>query len=212
MMTPKIDSWTVVLSGQWNVKIFTPEWLAQHVFLATDVALELNLGPVIQGIRLTNGNMVIYPASDRLIFGVRTIDDLALRRVENGAIAILNLLPHTPLAGVGINFGFVESQPDDDALALFGLNDIGRLSDAGCEIERTELARKMRIGDRVLNLKNSLQDGSMEIDFNFHKDTKTSEEAVAVIREQVLLRRDEAVRLLSDAYHITYESPGVQNV
>lgn len=31
-MKPKLETWTIVVAGGWNVRIFSPEWVGKQLF------------------------------------------------------------------------------------------------------------------------------------------------------------------------------------
>ncbi len=128
-MRPNADTWTVVLVGQWNPSVFNPEWVARHFNDNRPVEAQLAAGPGMLGIagwRVVVGDLLMVPSRDRLTLGTRVTTDDALRRVETTARRVLDLLPHTPLVAVGINFGFVETTPGEETRALATAPDLRR--------------------------------------------------------------------------------------
>ena len=135
-MRPNLDTWNVVLSGEWNVRIFKPQWTVANLFNGeqTDVSFILTAG--IQHLRYRSPSVTLLPKDDRLIIGPRHATKASMGAAVNVAKNVLKLLPHTPLSACGVNFGFESEELPDSLGGTFDLADHGVLVEAGCQVDR----------------------------------------------------------------------------
>jgi hypothetical protein len=110
-MIPNLDTWTIVLVGGWNPKIFRPEWVGKEVFDRKNIALEVPLSPGSSVLRYNSpeDSLVLIPSDDRLVIGIRKAEEPVLNKAAAIAKKVLDLLPYTPIGAIGVNFGFVEA-------------------------------------------------------------------------------------------------------
>lgn len=208
IMEANLDKWTIVVVGQWNPRIFAPPWVAKNLFPSADlgdVQMEVLLLPVDYHARLSVGSVVLIPTNEKVIVGVRSAADEALAAAEDVALRVLDLLPHTPVTGVGVNFGYVEDDPSPRLLGLLGLPDLGELSNYGAQISRTEITRRLQIDTHALNLTLALEDGRVELGLNFHHDTPDTVSAANALRGQVRKLRMLGYNVLQEVYGLTAE-------
>ncbi len=202
-MQPIFDQWTVVLVGSWNVRIFSPLWVGQHLFDSKEVEMEVGIGAGVHPMRYRKGDALIIPRDDRIIFGTRSDRDEALSLLESLSSKTLDLLPHTPISAVGINFGFVEEGPESDLLELFNVPDSTRLASWATDIRRKELTRQLETKEGIMNLKQVLHDGKVEFHLNFHEDADSPIKAKESLEGKVLRRRDFAIEFVKEVYNLT---------
>ncbi|HEX6965881.1 MAG TPA: hypothetical protein VF166_08770 [Gemmatimonadaceae bacterium] len=189
-----------MLAGAWNTRLFTPQWLAEHVFQQRELQVEF---PDRAGLpyRYIAENVRITPSANQVVLSPLVLTDGALQEAERQAVRILRTLVHTPVSAFGTNFGFAEEAPTADALRLFSLGDSAELATAGYTIESTDIRRRLIYGDGDLNFTLSLVEGQVRTDFNFHQPVASSAEAARLLDGTVLRNRDRAVALLQDAYN-----------
>lgn len=201
-MRANLDNWTLVLTGQWNVRIFRPEWVIENLLEGGQVNVEAFLTPGIAQIRLVSEEVVLVPKDDRIIIGVKAPGDNHLAKIEEIAIKMLSLLAHTPVNAFGVNFSFIEDDPPQSLLDLFQTKDSGPLVKFGGRINLTELKHSLRFegDDGILNLKQSVKDGRVTIDFNFHYQAKSAEDASKRLKGIVLRCKQRAYALLEQVH------------
>ena len=204
-MQPIFDQWTVVLVGSWNVRIFSPLWVGQHLFDSKEVEMEVGIGAGAHPMRYRKSAALIIPRDDRIIFGTTSYRDEALSLLESLSSTTLDLLPHTPISAVGINFGFVEEDPEPDLLKLFDVPDSARLASWATDIHRKELTRQLETKEGIMNLKQVLHDGKVEFHLNFHEDVDSPSKAKESLEGKILRRRDFAIEFLKEVYDLTLE-------
>ena len=203
-MTPQIESWTIVLPGAWNPLIFQPSWIIGRLTQAQEIGVDVAFGETLRSARFRFDGVHLRPDQRRLILGVDAPSEASLARVEAIAIRTLRELPHTPIRGAGINFGFLEREPSQRLMELFRFTDTDPLADAGFIVRESSLKRSLRFDDdRQLNLVLELRsDNALNVNVNFHADASSSAEAIPHLEGQVVELRDKALGLLGDVYDL----------
>ncbi|MES4785359.1 MAG: hypothetical protein C4294_05530 [Nitrospiraceae bacterium] len=195
-MIPNLTDWTVVTVGQWNPHIFSPEWMSRHLHMENLEAM-LSVGLVGVGLRYQTPNLILIPGEDRLI-----IEDGTLRQMEEAFRSALQLLSHTPVRALGINFGFIENDPPAEIVQTFDLADRGALSDAGYNVRSVEIVREIDIAPATLKLKMVFADDKVRFHFNFTHQITSAEEAATLLDGRVLNYRDRAVDILTRVFQL----------
>lgn len=202
-MKSVLQNWTLVLAGGWNVAIFQPPWVARNVFQQEEIMVEVAMDMVPPGLVLLSNHVSLLARSDRLVFGCKSTAPEALTALETAGLRVLELLPHTPVKALGINFGFHEENPGDDLVQLFTTSDLARISDFGCVVVKTAISRRLRVEDRILNISHALEDnGEASISFNFHFDVPTADAAREKLANAVVPCRDLTYRFLRQIHGI----------
>lgn len=198
------DSWNIVLAGNWNVSIFSPNWLSKNLFHSDSITLEFPLVPGLPP-RFTAEGVILLPSPERVIFAPRTLTDEFLTKTEEMACELLNLLQHTPISAVGVNFGFLEKDPTPELLDHFIDKDAALLADAGFEILEHTFTRKLLYQGQQINLSTKIESNEIKVDLNFHTDVQSAEQARNSLKAVVLKHRSTAFQLLQDVYNLTLE-------
>src|SRR6266849_110770 len=85
-MKPNFEGWTIAVAGLWNVRIFTPGWVAKNAFDTNVIQTEVRFGApapsVIEPVSLSyrSGSLILIPAYDRLIIGMTSVADGVLQQ------------------------------------------------------------------------------------------------------------------------------------
>jgi hypothetical protein len=205
-MKPILTNWTIVLVGNWNSRIFTPNWVGQQLFEGGKIQLEVPI-QAMSFLRYNTKDLLLIPQDDRLIIGVKTTKDEIFQGAENIARKVLGLLPHTPIRSFGINFGFLEEDPSSELLSLFKLYDNDKLSDGGFDLVETEIKRTLPLEMGVLNLTFTFgkEKGDVKIHLNFHHKTETASIAQEKLDNRSIWCRNFALGFLHDIYQLTME-------
>lgn len=205
-MVPNLSEWTVVMVGQWNPAIFSPDWVAHNLLHIENVEAQLAVGPLVTNVRYQTETLLVIPQQDRLIVGGRNAEEATLLEMERCSKAALELLGHTPIRALGINFGFIESDPPTEMLRTFDLADAGALSDAGYQVRATDITRSIDIGSTILKLKMSFSnEGTVRFHFNFTSQVATSQQAAELLQGRVLDYRNKALDILSAVFNLQGE-------
>ncbi|MDR4483785.1 hypothetical protein ACTRXD_10340 [Nitrospira sp. T9] len=215
-MVPELSEWTIVLVGQWNPHIFSAKWIAEELFSSPGISIEaeMMIAPTISTPRYSYDDLIISPSIHRLIVGVKKADEETLTKAESLAVKVLELLRHTPIRGLGINFAFSEKDLSPEILRIFNLPDTPASLAAGIEkYTDTEIIRKVSHLDRELNIKIGLSDNSakFKIHYNFHKTGKSADNTKENLQNSVVKFYNESLRLSSKVYQLslsTEESDG----
>ncbi len=203
-MTPKENSWTIVIAGNWNRMIFSPNWVGKKIFNAKEVEVR---------VPLQIANPIVYKFEDitlsineaRVTIGMLVLSDDCLTHGENIACMILQQLYHTPVSGIGVNFGFREDKPTkalNDALSHTDDLHISSVWD----IKRQELVRSLIKDSQILNMSIGSDNSGVEISANFHSEVKSANEAEEAIKDKTLEMKSEFVKLIEQVYKLKLES------
>lgn len=205
-MVPNLSDWTVVMVGKWNPAIFSPDWVAHNLLHVENVEAQLAVGPLASNVRYQTEALLVIPQQDRLVIGARNTEEATLLEVERCSKTALELLGHTPIRALGVNFGFIESEPPVDILKTFDLADAGALSDAGYQVRATDIIRSIYIDSTILKLRISLSDeGAVHFHFNFTSQVATSQQAAELLQGRVLDFRNKALDILSAVFNLQGE-------
>lgn len=185
--------------GAWNPRIFTADWLSNNVFRVANVGVEVPTNPGFP-YRFTANNVQIVPSASRVVFTPSLFDDATLNEMERQAIALLEALPHTPLAGVGTNFGFIEPEPNPDLLHHFDLSDTGEIAVAGYAVTATVINRTLSWDGGSMNFTLSLQNNRVLADFNLHRAVANCTQAAASLLGSIVQDANRARTFLQQAY------------
>lgn len=125
--------------------------------------------------------------------------------MERCSKTALEMLLHTPVRALGINFGFTESDPPTEMLKTFDLADAGALADAAYEVRSTEIMREIAIGSTILKLKMGLSDGTVRFHFNFTNQVAGAQQAADLLQGKVIEYRDKALGMLTTVFNLQEE-------
>lgn len=205
-MEPVLQQWNVVIAGAWNVAIFSPPWVGQRykkLFGTKQVLIELRLTSEGTQIRFSDDHLILLPAPNLLTIGFKDLLESTVSDAEKMARHVLQELPHTPITGFGINFGFLEKAPSKEILALFRRENGGWWSNY--QIETTTFARAIRVEDAVLNATLTLEDETQElnVNLNFHHAMTDCGKAAELLRNRMRRCKTLAATFLSEAYGLT---------
>lgn len=165
-MIPLKEKCNIIIAGAWNRRLFSPEWVGRWIFDGKPIDVEIPLmlgGPF----KFIHDGLELYPDSDRLIIIPKNLEDSSLSAAEKVSIKILDLLPHTPIAALGLNFAFLEESLND-RLKIFSLLDDPLLAGNSLEIIETQIRRLLKFESKICNLSIVRKPESIIIDFNFH--------------------------------------------
>jgi hypothetical protein len=200
-MTPKPETWNIVLAGLWNRAIFSPEWVSRLLFHEPEVETLISVMPVFP-IVYRNRQVAMEVAFSRLVFKPREMNDACIVAAEAMAHIVLNTLRDTPLLGVGINYAFIELNPRRDIVEMFELADDPSFSDDNWRIKGRRIVRTLERGMDTLNLALGFDGQELTIEFNFHTETTDNEASREAVHNRAIRLRNDALRLLDQTYHL----------
>lgn len=201
-MKIKEESWNIVIAGKWNRYILTPDWVGKNIFEQQDLKVEFSMNMSLPP-RFAASDVRFYPANEAVIFAPVLLDDATLSKAELMAAKLIQELKHTPITAFGINFGFIDAEPDAALCALFDTTDKDRLGGVGCEIKTSVITRMISFENRVVNLAIANDEaGNITFDFNFHYDVNGASGAEKLTGNEFKENKARAYRILKDAYNI----------
>jgi len=208
-MKIKLDSWTIVIVGLWNTYIFSPDWLAKSLLGREEIAIEFLIATGKPQVRFSTDQLIFAAVEDKIVIAPKDSKDQTLSEVERVAKRLIELLPHTPVSGIGINMGFTVDELPPAVLRSFALEDTHKLSAEGITIENTDIVRRLRTEDELVNLRiASGATSSPELHFNFHRDilaNASTSDKLLPLTSRILRCRDFAYGLLDRVYDLRLE-------
>jgi len=182
-MRELVQACSIVVIGGWNTKILTPPWLGNYIFNKDQLDMYFPMTPG-HPIKITDNNTFSLDVSDSKIkLNPIEINDTSLEQLSFSMRQILSQLPHTPVDAIGINFGF-EIEKDEYKSDIFdSIKDFSKkcVKDVDREIEVVaQIVNNLndQYQNRILTITISHNyDTKDRIDFNFHKNTRGTEEA-----------------------------------
>lgn len=202
-MRAEAEGFSVVVVGAWNTAIFSPDWIKNHLTRAPHIGIEFAVNAPTLPLRLAFDDIFLLVSPDRLAITPQQVRDDLLAKTQEVATLILDALPHTPVAALGINFRFREPQPAGRLLETFVLTDRGHLADAGAVVRATSIRRGLSVNDDFVNLTLELKPGGeVTAEFNFHHEVDKASSAKERLASGVLRRRDMAIELLRATYQV----------
>jgi len=203
-MKIKDEGCTVVIIGNWNTYILSPQWVAKNIFetdkIQVEFALNLGLPP-----RYSTAELRLVPTDSRITLFALSYSDTVFADMVNITKKLADKLPYTPVTGFGINFSFTESSDKANLNRLFDFPDTKALSDFGCVIKDNSIRRGLIVDNKVLNLKIGQDGDKISFDLNFHYEVKSASEIGEKIDGAVVANKNIALSLLKSVYDLDYE-------
>lgn len=203
-MTPKKDTWTIVIAGFWNRLIFSPTWVGKEIFDTKSVQCLVPLMPAAPLI-FQHDDIALAVTESRLTITLKELSKQCLDKAEKTALKILSMLPHTPVSAVGINFGFIEKEPAAEILDIFRCRDNGLIAALGYTISETSIKRQLLFKGTLLNLTLSYDRTCFQLDANFHHDIQNTEQAREAIMGKVEFLCQSVTTIMKDVYELQNE-------
>ncbi|MCC6242131.1 MAG: hypothetical protein IT353_04790 [Gemmatimonadaceae bacterium] len=201
MIEPVSQGHSIAMVGAWNPRIFGVPWVAAN--LANSPNIEIAVVPSDPAIpmRLRFDGVYLHAGFDRVLLTPVQLNDPSLQRMQEVAQKVLELLPHTPITGIGINVQYVEATPRSVLLAAFAHGDNDALGDAGARIVSTTIRRSLVHNDRNFNLiLDQKPNGSVTLELNFHRDVSSPAVARDHLAVGFLNYRDAAIDFIGAVY------------
>ena len=203
MIKPVITEWTIVILGRWNTAIFNPKWLGENIFDDKKLTIEVAMDAGFP-MQITGDKVLLIPREDRLILAPTEISDVCLRKVEEISVKLLQLLSHTPVARIGLNFGY-ETELDQNFINLhFPDPDAASCVTKNVTTKKRFCNRSCDYEDEALNMNFTIDD-KLRIKFNYDSETTDTESAIGKIGNKFLPHRDLTLKLLDELYDLHEE-------
>lgn len=157
----------VVLNGLWNRAVLQPEWVGNYIFPKEAVKAEYPIHPDMSP-RYTSKGIRIYIQRDQLLISSTKEVAPNFELIQETVTKVFELLPHTPVRSLGINFLYVGVMTDSiRSLSNFG--DSAVISKAELIPENWKVLREFKMQDCKLNLEiASISEEQFSASFNYH--------------------------------------------
>lgn len=184
------DKLTIVLAGNFNPTILTPQWVARNALgYDADRQFQVEMMAPVAGIgatpRFSFDGISYAPNFQSVMFFLAGLDAGQRQRVVDAASRILRTLPHTPVSGVGFNFGFLVRNPEGQLLDLLqtSLPMMESFGEEAAVVSRLWANTVLWKGSLV-SFQCQLDGGQVHIDANFHYGVNSAEEAGRVLARE----------------------------
>ena len=199
-MVPKEDGWSIVINGHWNRMIFTPKWVGENIFNSPEVELLVSMVPTNPAI-YRNEDVVLAVAEEKVSINLRKLNVVCMEDAEAKATRILNILSHTPVSAIGVNFAFIEESPSDPLLKIFGNPHDAEIARVfGADISKRTLTRAVKLDGVVFNLALMFDGSVVEFNANYHHSVESAAAAVRSIEKKTGSMHDSLLRLVDEVY------------
>lgn len=180
------DRTTVVLVGAFNPAILQPNWVAVHGLgfspehqFQVDMLSAIGSGSpsryTFEGISYSAGfrNFTLH-------LGDSSKEDCV--KAVMATSKILQQLPHTPVYGLGINFGFLVSQPSEQLLGLLTEHDalLGSFEPMP-DVVTKRWGNTLKWNDSLVSVDCELAGGQVTVTFNFHYEAASASAAQSIL-------------------------------
>lgn len=181
------DKLSIVLVGSFNPAILTPQWIARNA-LGYEVGQQFQvqmLAPVI-GFgampQYTFDGITYIPNFQNITFQLANLDNAGRERVASTIATILEQLPHTPIAGIGFNFGFSLPNPNDSVLSLLNAsNELAEAFPNGATTVNRNWGNTLTWEESIVSVQAQLDNEVVLIDVNIHHNVTTANDARQII-------------------------------
>lgn len=194
---------TVVIAGAFNPAIFDVGWIASELFEYADGA-PVNATLVADMARQTQRAYVdkigIMAEAFRLSIFVDDLEPETIALAEKAVLRTASGLPHTPVAGLGINFKIAVPQPDAAIVDLLKLLD--KPEQMG-PVVQNEISSRIQIEDAVrLNFSRTILEDSLILGFNYHTDLVRLSEMTDTFEGKIRHWLDYSVAMIEQLYSL----------
>jgi hypothetical protein len=204
-MIPKENTWSIVINGHWNRMIFTPNWIGKKIFKSDKVEYLVSMMPTAPVV-YQKDDLRIAISEEKLIITLLKLNRTCMEEAEAKAIKILELLYHTPVSAIGVNFGFTEESPSRPLLDLFAYRDNADIGTQKWDISQNKLTRCLKGSDnKLLNLTLSFDGSKVDFDGNFHQSVKSAKKGAAVIKGCTDVMYGQFMKLLKEVYGLSWQ-------
>jgi hypothetical protein len=191
----------LVLVGNWNHAIFQKEWVSKFLLPQKELKVEFPFNERASQ-RITSDVLRIYTMGDKLCFAPLKTDTNTLGLIEELALKLADLLPHTPVKAFGINFKYEENS-NQTLLELLETNEANLLAQMYGEIKNSNVRHTFEFDGKLINLDLARQNEHVVINLNFHFDIKDLVEFKEKYNENEILELKKlSENILQDIYNL----------
>lgn len=192
-----------VIAGAFNAAIFVPSWIANTLYQipeGEDVNVVM-VGDMVQGTsRPYIQSTAILAEDERLSLFIDCFEKPCVALGESLLDRLGQTLPHTPIAGLGINFRFIFDELDEAVYAMMKQNDGPEVLG---QLVRARLVSEIKLEDAVsLNLRREILNDELVVDFNYHHRISHMSELNNLVGGKILTKFEESKAIVHQLYGI----------
>lgn len=193
---------SLVVIGAWNPSIFNETWINTHLLdNAEDFQIAYPIEDVTAPRRISFSGINLFPGRKKLEVSPEDASLEKIQACQSLVVKIFELLSHTPIIEMGVNFGF-ECEHNGKLAELFSLQDnpdiLEEFAIKGTTIRRT-LTKEGEAG--VLNLSIDNYQGNYQLRINFHYTNMNSQICKELLEANVVTSNyDNSLQLLDKLY------------
>lgn len=201
----------LVIIGGWNKHIFTADWLKRYLFpeehdgLLVNSRADLRPRPDIKvtSFQISSKNVSISWLGNRLYLTPVQNEVKDAARIEEVAMQLADYLPHTPVSGFNVNFGYTDDDFDENLSDSLRPSDTAEIIAAGATLEDEHYRRRLKINGRILDLSIGISGTELILHFSFHFDIPDLANFKSKITDYPIQSlKQEAVDFISKIYGI----------
>jgi hypothetical protein len=164
-MDPVLVNFNLV--GRWNTKIFNPAWILNNLLEESD-GQDLKGEVNAENLDITYNFGVIHlvPQDNSLKINIKKFDKESLARGARALNCIINLLPHTPISGIGYNVMF-QVEGERSLSYINFLTSLPIYKDGAFRISRLDVSQ-IRDGYALNVVSELIENAAFSVSFNFH--------------------------------------------
>ena len=201
-------AWNVVIAGDWNPAILTPNGIVRYVYgleAETVVDLEVALDrPSVT--RVKYGGFSISASSSRLIIDSDVPQFDILHQAAQFGVKGMESLPVTPIRAAGINVRYNVTEAPQVLVDRLSLSLDDALLDAEFEVSARRLQRTLSFEQGSINLSIQMVDAEpMRVELNFEKRSAVRAEIEEWLRMPSEALKCATNRVLTDVLGIAEE-------
>jgi len=201
-MKYKGEYFAIVIVGNWNLSIFTNEWVSKYLFDGETVTVEFPVNTPGASQRFTHKNTRVSVLGNRLQFSILDSTDHSFGLIEDLALKISQYLEHTPVTDLGINFVF-ESIPCNELTNLFPSKDIEVYNEFGFKEEQCSIVRKFKKENYELNFQLIKVENLYTLDINYTYKIASLLQFKEIFSSGIIVKfKNESLELLGSLYNM----------
>lgn len=207
-MKPIGENCNIVIVGAWNPKIFSGEWVKNHLSSEEgQIELALPFSNIEAPPRISFDGIYLFPGTARLEVKPINFSNESLQDCQQVVASILEKLPHTPVLALGINFSFLEEDNFENIIGEFQLSDNAKINAARYNLSGTRLNRSFEMPDNcTLNLTITYDSDKATVDFNYNFDVVSTAIALDKLNSLgVIAYLEDAKNFVTSVYELEFE-------
>lgn len=163
----KLDNIVFKAVGFWNDRIFNPAWIANNLIsenINEGFKLEVLFNFEKKDVGYKIGNLTIFPRSYEFIIEI-TDNDLIEKDIQFASkllSKIFNILPHTPIQGIGFNVNYLLVKSD------IGINLALNCLQKQKDYDVYQIKLKKSTTDYIKNIIISIENEQCKLNVNYH--------------------------------------------